>query len=33
LPRVDYDRMRVEADELFGIEDRVDDGTSAESRR
>ena len=25
LPRVDHDRMRVEADEFFGTEDRVDD--------
>ena len=31
LPRVDRDRMRDEADELFGTEDRVDD-TSAERR-
>jgi prevent-host-death family protein len=33
LPRVDYDRMRDEADELFGNEDRIDDGTFAEPRR
>jgi len=32
LPRVDRDRMRDEADELFGTEDRVDDDTSAERR-
>jgi prevent-host-death family protein len=32
LPRVDYDRMRREADELFGTEDRVD-GEPAEPRR
>jgi prevent-host-death family protein len=32
LPRVDRDRMRDEADEFFGTEDRVDDGTSAEAR-
>jgi prevent-host-death family protein len=25
LPRVDHDRMRAEADEFFGTEDRVDD--------
>jgi prevent-host-death family protein len=25
LPRVDYARMREEADEFFGTEDRVDD--------
>jgi len=31
LPRVDRDRMREEADEFFGTEDRVDD-TSAERR-
>ena len=32
LPRVDRDRMRDEADEFFGTEDRVDDDTSAERR-
>ena len=32
LPRVDRDRMRDEADEFFGAEDRVDDDTSAERR-
>ena len=32
LPRVDRDRMRGEADEFFGTEDRVDDDTSAERR-
>ena len=32
LPRVDQDRMRDEADEFFGSEDRVGDGTSAERR-
>ena len=32
LPRVDRDRMRDEADELFGTEDRVDDDTAAERR-
>jgi len=32
LPRVDRDRMREEADEFFGTEDRVDDDTSAERR-
>jgi prevent-host-death family protein len=32
LPRVDCDRMRDEADEFFGTEDRVDDDTSAERR-
>ena len=26
LPRVDHDRMRDEADEFFGSEDRVDGG-------
>ena len=25
LPRVDYERMRQEADEFFGTEDRVED--------
>ena len=32
LPRVDRDRMREEADEFFGTEDRVDDDMSAERR-
>ena len=32
LPRVDHDRMRAEADEFFGTEDRVDDDARAESR-
>jgi prevent-host-death family protein len=32
LPRVDRDRMRDEADELFGTEGRVDDDTSAKRR-
>ncbi len=32
LPRVYRDRMRDEADEFFGTEDRVDDDTSAERR-
>lgn len=26
LPRIDYSAMRAEADELFGNEDRVDEG-------
>ena len=29
LPRIDHDRMRDEADEFFGTEDRVDDGDVA----
>jgi prevent-host-death family protein len=28
LPHVDHDRMREEADEYFGSEDRVDDDTA-----
>jgi len=32
LPRVDHDRMRDEADEFFGTEDRVDGGDPAETR-
>jgi len=32
LPRVDHGRMRGEADEFFGTDDRVDDGDSGESR-
>ena len=31
LPRIDHDRMRDEADESFGTEDRVDDGDRAET--
>jgi prevent-host-death family protein len=31
LPRIDHDRMRDEADEFFGTEDRVDDGDRAET--
>jgi antitoxin (DNA-binding transcriptional repressor) of toxin-antitoxin stability system len=35
LPRVDHDRMRAEADEFFGSEDRIDgaDGTDSAGRR
>ncbi|MBG0815229.1 type II toxin-antitoxin system Phd/YefM family antitoxin [Planomonospora sp. ID82291] len=33
LPRVDYARMRQEADEFFGTEDRVGDGDPWESDR
>lgn len=32
LPRVDHDRMRDEADEFFGTEDRLDSGGPAGSR-
>ena len=32
LPPVDHDRLRAEADELFGTEDRVDDGVRPESQ-
>jgi antitoxin (DNA-binding transcriptional repressor) of toxin-antitoxin stability system len=32
LPHVDHDRMRAEADEFFGTEDRVDDGVRTEPR-
>jgi prevent-host-death family protein len=32
LPHVDHDRMRAEADEFFGTEDRVDDGSRADPR-
>ncbi len=32
LPRVDHDRMRDEADEFFGTEDRVDGGDAAATR-
>lgn len=32
LPHLDHDRMRTEADEFFGTEDRVDDAVSAEQR-
>jgi prevent-host-death family protein len=32
LPRVDHGRMRDEADEFFGSEDRIDDGGAAELR-
>lgn len=32
LPRVDHGRMRDEADEFFGTEDRIDDGTPAATR-
>ena len=32
LPRVDHERMRADADEFFGTEDRVDDGVSPEPR-
>jgi prevent-host-death family protein len=28
LPRVDHSRMREEADEFFGTEDRLDEGTA-----
>jgi prevent-host-death family protein len=32
LPHVDFDRMRDEADEFFGTEDRIDDGGPSEPR-
>lgn len=32
LPRIDHDRMRAEADEFFGTEDRVGDGDRAEAQ-
>ena len=32
LPHVDHDRMRAEADEFFGTEDRVDDGARPQLR-
>jgi len=33
LPRVDYARMRREADDFFGTEDRLGDDDAWESRR
>ena len=32
LPRVDHERMRADADEFFGTEDRVDDDARREPR-
>jgi prevent-host-death family protein len=33
LPRVDHTRMRTEADEFFGTQDRIDEDDPGERRR